>query len=44
MGKWPAVISFTDPKDELSFKGMRMWGVDQEKWEVGGAQDYQQQW
>ena len=25
MGKWPTVISLIHPKDELSFKEMRMW-------------------
>ena len=44
MGKWPTVISLTDPKDELSFKKMRMRGVNQKKWKARGAQDYQHQW
>ena len=44
MGKWATVVSLTDAKDELSFKKMRMWGVNQEKWEVKGPQDYQHQW
>ena len=26
MGKWPTVISLIHPKDQLSFKEMRMWG------------------
>ena len=25
-GKWPTIISLIHPKDELSFKEMRMWG------------------
>ena len=49
MGKWSTVISLIHPKDELSFKEVRMWdqckisscciwiGVNQEKWEAGGA-------
>ena len=44
MGKWSTVISLTNPEDELSFKEMRMWGVNQEKWEARRAQDYQHQW
>ena len=44
MGKWPTVISLTNPKDELSFKEMRIWGVNQDKWEARGAQDYQHRW
>ena len=56
MDKWSTVISLIHPKDELLFKEVRMWdqskissfciwiGVNQEKWEAVGAQDYQQKW
>ena len=56
MGKWPTIISLIHPKDELSFKEIRMWGQSKisscficdwcESREMGGrgSPKFQDQW